>query len=325
MNIMLLAAGEGTRLRPHTLKTPKPAIPFLNVPLAFYSLHLAPKANILVVNTYHLAQKIQKLFTDFSSTKHDKAPHSLKFSNETEKILGSGGGLGHARDCFDNADEILLMNSDEVILPISPVNWDAVLFLHRAKAAISTLFVMEHPEVGSKFGGVWVNDKDQVIGFGKTRPEGTVKGFHFVGIQILDQRVFKYIPRGEESNILHDVLTKAIAAGEVINLYRINCHWFETGNESDFLSATHDCLKLYESSEYLQGLLNSFSPNSIMDEVNHSIVLKDKNSDLPANVVVNDFAVIGAGVKLPIGAQLTKAVIGAEAPMTENKISGLYL
>lgn len=67
MNVMLLAAGEGTRLRPYTEILPKPAIPFLTIPLAAHALSFLRGFTIdkLVVNTFHLPHKIHELSTLF--------------------------------------------------------------------------------------------------------------------------------------------------------------------------------------------------------------------------------------------------------------------
>jgi mannose-1-phosphate guanylyltransferase len=55
-NAMLLAAGLGTRLRPVTDRLPKPAVPFLNVPLLQWSVELLRDAEIAkwTINTHHL-------------------------------------------------------------------------------------------------------------------------------------------------------------------------------------------------------------------------------------------------------------------------------
>ena len=73
MNLMLLAAGEGTRLRPYTLIKPKPAIPLAGIPLAGHSLSFTDHLDIqnLVVNTFHLPSEIHKLFKNLPTrSKH---------------------------------------------------------------------------------------------------------------------------------------------------------------------------------------------------------------------------------------------------------------
>lgn len=238
MNVMLLAAGEGTRLRPYTEILPKPAIPFLTIPLAAHTLGFlrGEKINKLVVNTYHLPHKIHDLF----HTLNHKAG-SLHFSDEVGKILGSAGGLGKAREHFVGSGEVVMMNADEVILPEDPKAFTSALQKHRSSNAIATLLVMEHPGVGTQFGGVWTNAENQVLGFGKTPIPGSVKGWHFIGAQILSEKVFQFIPLEGESNIFYDVLTNAIQRGEKVQANPIKCSWFETGNPQDFLEATERC------------------------------------------------------------------------------------
>lgn len=246
MNVMLLAAGEGTRLRPYTEILPKPAIPFLTIPLAAHTLGFlrGEKINKLVVNTYHLPQKIHELF----HTLNHKA-QSVHFSDEVGKILGSAGGLGKAREHFVGSGEIVMMNADEVILPKDPAVFTSALKKHRASDAMATLIVMEHPGVGTQFGGVWTNAENLVLGFGKTPIPGSVKGWHFIGAQILSEKVFQYIPSEGESNIFYDVLTNAIQKGEKVQVNPIQCSWFETGNPHDFLQATERCAESLFASE----------------------------------------------------------------------------
>ncbi|MEN0059184.1 MAG: sugar phosphate nucleotidyltransferase [Bdellovibrio sp.] len=264
MNVMLLAAGEGTRLRPYTLTVPKPAMPFLGVPLAAHALSFLHSLSIdkLVVNTYHLPEKIHELFHSFSAY----SSH-LHFSDEKGELLGSGGGLGNARSHFIHGGDFVLMNADEVILPQDPLIMQKALEQHRQSQALATLMVMEHPGVGSQFGGVWTSsDSRTVAGFGKTPPSANTKGWHFVGVQILSDRVFKYIPASGPSNILYDCLVQGIQNGERVEAFPFQCTWFETGNPQDFFAAEKECQNFLKSSseDYrkhaLQKCLSLFSP-----------------------------------------------------------------
>lgn len=255
MKLMLLAAGEGTRLRPHTLTIPKPAIPFLGVPLAFYSLYLlnSLKLSQIVVNTFHLPEKIHKLFGEFKN--------NIYFSDEKETIRGSAGGLYLAKHHLENESAFFMMNADEVILPHHEGQFQEALDRHLKENRLATLFVMDHDEVGTKFGGVWTSSEGQVLGFGKIRTPASSEGHHFVGAFILSPRIFSYIPSDAPGNILYDSLVSAISKGENVRIHRLHCDWFETGNPHDFNEATRQCHTLVSSNPksgsglYLQNLL----------------------------------------------------------------------
>lgn len=236
---MLLAAGLGTRLRPYTEATPKPAIPFLGTPLAAYSLRLLQDIQIrhLVVNTHHLPEKVEKLFH-----KLNWPSDNLIFSNEKNQILGSGGGIRKAFAHLQSTDPFLVMNADEVILPNDPKLISNMITYHKNHNPIATLLTMTHPEVGTKFGGAWVNTNNEIQKFSKT-PVPSTKGLHYLGVILIDPRIKKYFdqnPHAEE-NLLYETLTRAMAEGHKVLCYNCEAQWFETGNPQDFLAATQYC------------------------------------------------------------------------------------
>lgn len=315
MKVMLLAAGEGTRFRPHTLKLPKPAIPFLNVPLAYHQLRLMDELQPegFVVNTFHLASEIHKVFKKIQFRLKD-----LQFSDEKEKILGSAGGLGFAANHFKKTNTILLSNGDEVFFPYEEQTLLRALQHHESEKALATLVVMDHPGVQSgEFGGIWVDADDKVLGFGKTKPEGAVAGYHYIGFCFLNHKVFGMIPAGE-SNILHDVLKKDLQS---VRIFKTNGMWFETGNLTSYLEATEEALKLLcksvdatkdaaRAQRYLLETLKEFSPDSELYKLNTGNLLISKKSSSIPDTSISGFAVVGAGVEAPRSVRLNRSVVG---------------
>jgi mannose-1-phosphate guanylyltransferase len=173
MKVMVLAAGLGTRFQPHTDLIPKPAMPFLNAPLAAIALQsilpIEPKG--LVVNTFHLPALIKNLFNVVLR------PLGLpvEFSDETDFIRGSGGGLKFADTLFKEEAHFLLINSDEVFFPENSEFIQEAYAQHLSSGALSTLVTTTHPEVGSKFGGIWTDANHRVLGFGRNNtPEAAM-------------------------------------------------------------------------------------------------------------------------------------------------------
>lgn len=284
MNFLLLAAGYGTRLRPFTEKTPKPLIPFMSVPLGCYPLALLDQLTIknLVVNVHHLPEQVEGFFKDL------KWPcKRMHFSDERQKILGSGGAVRQAQEFLGRGD-FIYANADEVILPLSYWSPKELLETHRSHGGIATILCMDHPEVGKKFGGVWVNDQLEVKTISKNTVSG-LKGLHFTGIILFSDRIFNYFTKSaqEEEHIFQDTLAQAFKNGEKAFALPLEAQWFETGNPEDFLKATHECLQGLKLdprpywAEYLAQVIRLHSVDKYVIE-NESVLLADLKKTLQA-------------------------------------------
>lgn len=319
MNVMLLAAGEGTRLRPFTNLLPKPAIPFLNIPLAAHALGFLHDISIknLVVNTYHLPNKIHDLF--------NKLPHDaehLIFSDEVGEILGGGGGLMKAKKHFIGGGDFLMMNADEIILPKDSAILQKAIAHHKSTNAIATLLVMKHPGVGTQFGGVWTDAKNSVIGFGKTNVPESSQGWHFVGVQILSEKIFNYLPEQGVSNILLDGIMKALADGHIAEVFPFECSWFETGNPNDFLEATKHCLDILAApgspeKQALNRTLNRFSKAKlILKNLSNAIVHFSEEADVSTKSTYHGVVCVGAGSTVEENCDLENVIVGPGVRVT---------
>lgn len=314
MNVMLLAAGEGTRLRPHTLIRPKPAMPFLNVPLACYPLAFLEDLKIdhLVVNTFHLPTKVVDLFMQMNH-----GGRKLYFSHEVNQIMGSGGGLSLARDYFKVDEDLVMMNADEVILPLEKGIFAKALEQHKKNRSFCTLLTMKHEDVGTKFGGVWLDQNRQVKGFGKTKlSEECTHAEHFIGVQILSGKIFEYLAQGVASNILYDAVTAAIQDGHRVETFHVNCHWFETGNPADFLSASKESLGILSSHEtsyaqtHLRRLLERYHPEKMhLTKTPELTLLKVASAVVDSSATLSGFAVLGARSNIQANAKLSNVVV----------------
>lgn len=274
VNLFLLAAGLGTRLRPITNKYPKPCVPFLNVPLGLYQMRFLNQLKIqsFVVNSFYLPEQIKNLFdkqpyykNKISISDENTNATSANLNPEYKIILGSAGGLKKAAELFTSEEVILMMNADEVFFTSNPLFLQNAYRQHIEHGNLATLVVMKHPEAGKKFGAIWVDDKT-VRHIGKTNIDPNLTPYHYVGIILLNKKILDLIPSEKESNIFYDILIHELK-NNAVEIYNLDsCNWYETGNGNDYFLATEEVLSLITSNQAtdLMNFINSYDPSHLV-------------------------------------------------------------
>ncbi|MCC6277287.1 MAG: NDP-sugar synthase [Oligoflexia bacterium] len=327
MNGLLLAAGLGTRFRPFTDKVPKPAINLLNVPIAYYNLHLIQSLGVekLAVNTHHLPDQIKKMFTD------QRVGVPVSFSDEKSKILGTGGAIKKAKNFLTGSGTFVVANADVV----SGFSVTDALEFHHDRQPMATMVVMRHSEAGKKYGAVWVNSECEVVHIGKDKPNTTCEPFHFVGVHLLEESVFKFIPQGP-CDINKDVYLGAIKKGQKVLAFEKSGLWFDAGNLEDYLEATKKLLDLLPKLQHQPYFLSLFRrfwhgfdrrPNIWEGEgCEHLLalgtkqkILLDRDCRIHPTAKVTGFAVFGEGCQVEEGVELNNVVVGPRAVVTKNQ------
>ena len=109
MNAMIFAAGLGTRLKPLTDTMPKAMVPINGKPLIQILIERLKAIGVteIVVNVHHFAQQI----IDFINA-NNSFGINITFSDETQQLLETGGGLKKAAHYFSNNHPILVHNVD---------------------------------------------------------------------------------------------------------------------------------------------------------------------------------------------------------------------
>ena len=241
MTGIVLCAGFGSRLRPLTLDTPKPAIPFFGAPLGLWAAQILRECGVkdIIVNAHYKPETIEHM------VKSSWLNGITKLSIESDRPLGSGGALQQAKRFISReVTGLWIINGDEVILPSSMAQFPDMWEQHIQHDRLATLGVISHPEVGTKFGGVWTDDALGVLGFGRDKNPKASMGYHYIGVAIMSPRILRYLPLGE-SNLLYDGLIAGMASGETVKANLLDADWFETGQLRDFLQA-----QLFLTSQY---------------------------------------------------------------------------
>ncbi len=234
MRAMILAAGLGTRLLPHTRHLPKPLFPVIGVTLLDRAIETVMQGNPtrIVVNVHHLADRIEEHLTT-----HDYGVEVVT-SREPE-ILGTAGGIGAARKWLMD-DETVVFNADTLFAPDIPTLIEA----HREKGAVATLVVRENP-APDRYGSLRLGDDRRITGYlSATSPDGdeTHREVMFTGLSIISPALFDLLPDGTPGDISRDVYAPMVERGGPLYGFRSEAKWRDLGTVEEYRSAVMEAL-----------------------------------------------------------------------------------
>jgi NDP-sugar pyrophosphorylase family protein len=187
MKAMVLAAGQGTRLRPLTDTQPKALVPVAGRPMIEYSLLLLRYYGIqdIVINLHHHGEQIEKRLADGS-----QLGLQISYSVEPE-LLDTGGGLLKAKPSLQD-DTFIVINTDVLI----DLHLDEMLEFHRKQQAAGTL-VLRPDKDADRYGSMDIDEEYRICRFLDTRmpmqSPGPVRKLMFTGVQVLEPKVFDYM------------------------------------------------------------------------------------------------------------------------------------
>jgi NDP-sugar pyrophosphorylase family protein len=227
---MILAAGLGQRLRPITETLPKALVEVGGRPLIEYAVETLVRSGItdIVVNLHHLGDLVR---THLDDGKRFGA--HIRYSTEVS-LQGTGGGIRQAHSLLGD-ETFVTLNSDTII----DLDLREVAAFHRQNAAIATLVVRKDPRMES-FGLIRLADGGRVGAFLDTRRDSPdeLEPFMYTGVQILEPRVFDYMPAEGAFSITEVTYPRMLRAGERLYGYRFEGSWLTVGTPDELAEAT---------------------------------------------------------------------------------------
>jgi MurNAc alpha-1-phosphate uridylyltransferase len=212
---MLFAAGLGTRMAPLTADRPKPLICVAGRPLIDHALDQAVGIDRIVVNLHYRAGMIRD---------HLRGRANIAFSDETDTLLETGGGLMHARDLID-ADPFLCVNSDNLWVD-GPVNALRLMAGRWDDRQMDALLLLVPQARANNHPGKGDFHMDAMGRLSRRKPN-RVAPFVFTGIQMMSKRLLVDAPEGPFSTNLF--WNRAIAAGRCYGVVHQGM-WFDVGS-----------------------------------------------------------------------------------------------
>jgi mannose-1-phosphate guanylyltransferase len=240
---LILAGGEGTRLRPLTSTIPKPVVPMVDRPFITYMLEWLRGHGVddVILSCGFMAGEVREVLGDGSSL-----GMRLRYVQEP-RPLGTGGALKFAEDLLSG--RFLMLNGDV----LTDIDLTAQLAQHERTGARATLalFPVEDP---SAYGLVRRNDDLSVKEFvEKPGPDQIDTDLINAGAYVLEPDVLDTMPpAGTNVSIERDVFPALVGAG--LFGFAASGYWLDIGTPQRYLQGTYDILEGNVSTEVGQRL-----------------------------------------------------------------------
>jgi mannose-1-phosphate guanylyltransferase/phosphomannomutase len=230
---VILAGGEGTRLRPLTSNQPKPMMPVANRPMMEHIIRLLAEHGFddIVVTVAFLANHIRTYFGDGSD-------FGVRMRYATEDTpLGTAGSV---RNAAEELDETFLVISGDVL---TDIDLSAFVKAHRASGAAGSI-ALKRVEDPVEFGIVITHEDGSIERFLEKPTWGQVFSDTInTGIYVLEPDVFDYIPHGEVVDFSGDVFPAMLKRGKPLYGYVADGYWEDVGTLEAYLRAHQDILE----------------------------------------------------------------------------------
>lgn len=306
MQVVVLAGGIGSRLRPWTNSVPKPLLPMLDRTLLEQVIYTVPSDlidEVVVAGGY----KVEMIKSYFDSIECD---FDVRIVNETEP-LGTGGALGNCRDVV--SDTFACFNGDI----ISSLDVGKLLALHKSNGGIGTLGLWEVDDP-TRFGIVGLDSENKITQFKeKPKPAEVFSNLINAGSYIFEEDIFDYMPIGKHS-LERDVFPK-LAKVRQLNGMQFDGYFIDAGTKESWVNAVSKCI---DETRFSEGHTESNSwysnkSKSISNQhINNSMIGKEV---LISDSIVSKSTILGNS-KVGDNCEIIRSLVGENCEIGDNCI-----
>lgn len=305
MKAVVMAGGEGTRLRPMTASMPKPLLPIVNKPIMEHVLRLLQRHGFseTVVTVQFLASLVRNYFGD-----GEDFGMPLHYATE-ETPLGTAGSVKNAEHLL--RDGTFLVISGDALTDFDLT--DLVKF-HHDKGAMVTVCLTRVPDP-LEFGITIVDDEGRVQRFLEKPTWGQVFSDTVnTGIYVMEPEVFDYVAANEAVDWSGDVFPKLVEDGKPIYGYVAEGYWEDVGTHESYVRAQADVLSgkvdvELDGFEVSPGVWVAEGADVHPDAVLRGPLYIGDYAKVEAGAELREFTVLGSNVVVKGGAFLHRAVI----------------
>ena len=228
MQAVILAGGEGTRLRPLTATIPKPVVPLANRPFISYMIDWLARHGVdeVIMSCGFLASEVKTVLGE------GNGDVKIRYVEEDEP-LGTAGAVKHAEEFL--GERFAVLNGDI----LADFDLTALQRFHHDSGAPATIALMP-VEDPSSYG--LVRTSDHVVTEFVEKPGAAEIDTNLInaGAYVLEHEVLDRIPAGEPVSFERAVFPSLIGAG--LRGCPVDGYWLDIGTPYRYLEATFDIL-----------------------------------------------------------------------------------
>ncbi|MGO9162223.1 MAG: sugar phosphate nucleotidyltransferase [Streptosporangiaceae bacterium] len=297
MKAVVMAGGEGTRLRPMTANQPKPLLPVANRPIMEHVLRLLCSHGFTetVVTVQFLASMVRNYFGD-----GDDFGMSLQYATE-ETPLGTAGSVKNAEDAL--RDEPFLVISGDAL---TDIDLTELVRFHKDSGALVTVGLTRVPDP-LEFGIVIADEDGRIQRFLEKPTWGQVFSDTVnTGIYVMQPEVLSEFKAGEAADWSGDIFPRLLERGAPVYGCVADGYWEDIGTLESYLKAQADML-----SGRVRAQIDGF-------EMSPGVWVAD-GAEVDPEAMLTGPLCIGDYAKIEAGAQLREfTVIGSNVVVKEN-------
>lgn len=296
MKAVIMAGGEGSRLRPLTCDMPKPMARLCGRPILEYILDLLAIHGIqeAALTLRYLPGQIIEHFPEgmYKGIK-------LYFVEETSP-LGTAGGVKNA--CEPEDDNVLIISGDALC------DFDLTAFAsYHKKGGAAVTILGKKVEDPREYGLIDADETGKVAGFiEKPAFSQAVSDLANTGIYMLSQRALKLIPSGESFDFARDLFPLLLSRGETLRCWEGQGYWCDIGDLDTYISCQRDML--YGKVKCSLPPMGEPTGRTVGVKIRPPVYL-GKNVVLEDDVLIEEGSVLDDGCTVGRGARITGSVV----------------
>ncbi|NLZ93563.1 MAG: NTP transferase domain-containing protein, partial [Firmicutes bacterium] len=288
MKAIIMAGGEGSRLRPLTCDRPKPMVPLINRPMMEHIVALLKRHNLteIGVTLQYLPEQIKNYFADGRE-------FGVKMRYYIEDFpLGTAGSVKNAAAFLD--ETFLVISGDA----LTDFDLQKAIDFHRQKGGLATL-VLTSVDNPLEYGVVITDTDHKITQFLEKPSWGEVFSDTVnTGIYILEPEVLKFIPDNSKFDFSQDLFPLLMAKGYPLFGYVADGYWCDIGNLQQYHQAHIDILQGkvkidLQAQEIAPGIFVEENAVIAEDAQITGPVLIGRGAHIKGKARVEDYSVIG--------------------------------